>query len=228
MTTHKNSSEMDTGRRHFLAAIGGAGMLIGLSGTAYALRDDKIYIKTAGGALVVDLKKCMGCGTCMTTCSLTHHGKASVSLSRIQITQDVFKSFPQDIEMSTCLQCDDAPCVAACPVNANKANEDFGFVRDIDPAKCIGCMQCIEACPHTPKRVQWNPITRSAQKCDLCLNTPYMEEQGGIGGVQACKKVCPVGAIGFITELPEQNRPQSYVVNLRNENWAKTGKTIED
>lgn len=229
MTAKDTTTKMDSGRRHFLTALGGVGMLIGLSGNAYVLRDDKIYIKSAGGALVVDLKKCMGCGTCMTTCSLTHHGKASMSLARIQIQQDSFARFPDDIQMATCHQCEDAPCVGVCPVHANKANEEFGFVRDIDPERCIGCMQCIEACPYTPKRVQWNAETRSAQKCDLCVNTPFMEEEGGPQGVRACQRVCPVAAIDFVTELPPANAPDdAYVVNLRNESWALTGKTIED
>ncbi|MCL1050651.1 4Fe-4S dicluster domain-containing protein [Shewanella abyssi] len=227
MTT--SNHDTDTGRRHFLTAMGAAGMMIGISGNAYILKDDKMYIKTAGGALAVDLKKCMGCGTCMTTCSLVHHGKSSMSLSRIQIQQDSFAPFPDDIQMATCHQCEDAPCVKACPVNANKANDEYGFIRDIDPEKCIGCMQCIEACPYTPKRVQWNPETRCAQKCDLCVHTPFMNEDGGPEGVRACERVCPVAAIKFVTELPDAGASDAdYVVNLRNDSWALSGKTIED
>ncbi len=226
MSQH-SKDHMDQGRRRFLAAMGSAGLLVGAGGTAFAMQGDKIYIPSAGGALVVDLKKCMGCCTCMLSCSLAHNGKASLALSRIQITQDLFKPFPDDIQMSTCLQCEDAACVKACPVGANSADGDYGFVRDIDPAKCIGCMQCIEACPHTPKRVQWDPETRTATKCDLCKNTPYAEAEGGPGGQQTCISVCPVNAISFTTEVPGRD-PHTYVVNLRTDAWAAGGRTIED
>ncbi len=220
---------VDERRRGFLKAMSAAGLLVGVGGSAYVVRDDKMYIANAEGALVIDLKKCMGCMSCMHACSISHHGEASLSLARIQIQQDSFTSFPNDIQMATCHQCDDAPCVGACPVNANLPNGEFGNVRDIDPAQCIGCMQCIEACPYTPKRVQWNPTTRKAQKCDLCVNTPFMDAAGGPKGTKACQTVCPVGAIGFVTELPDQKTaPDSYVINLRNEHWAKLGRTIED
>lgn len=225
----KKTLDTNTGRRQFLKAMSAAGMMIGVSGNAFILRDDVMYLKTAEGALAVDLKKCMGCNSCMVACSLAHHGKSSMSLSRIQIIQDSFTPFPNDIQMATCHQCEDAACVKACPVSANTANDDFGFVREIDPDKCIGCMQCIEACPYTPKRVQWNPETRTAQKCDLCVRTPFMDEEGGPNGVRACERVCPVAAIAFVNELPAAGASDDeYVINLRGDGWAMSGKTVED
>src|SRR5512146_2449096 len=63
------------------------------------------------GYLVYDSKKCAGCTTCMLSCSLTHYGVQSLSLSRIQIMQDSFGKFPTDIKMAPCRQCKTPVCV---------------------------------------------------------------------------------------------------------------------
>lgn len=214
-------------RRTFLKALGAAG-IVASAGGAILLPGNLLVMPHSEGFLVVDMGKCMGCGTCMTTCSLTHHGKASLSLSRIQIEQNSFANWPDDITMSICRQCKDAPCVAACPVDANHVDSENGMVRRIDPDRCIGCMQCIAACPYLPKRLQWDPVHRKVQKCDLCVDTPYLKEKGGPGNTQACVKVCPVGAIAFIDKMPDQKSPHGYEVNLRGKGWEKTGGSRED
>lgn len=177
--------------------------------------------------LVVDSAKCMGCGTCMMACSLAHTGEVSYSLGRIQIQQNSFSSWPEDVSMSVCLQCADAPCVQACPVGANMPDAAHGDTRTIDPLACVGCGDCIDACPYTPSRVQWNPAKAKAQKCDLCQDTPFLGEKGGAWGTQACVKVCPVKAIAVVSEMPTQGSAAAYVVNLRGEGWARLGLSTE-
>lgn len=214
-------------RRKFLQIFGAAGIAASVGG-AFLLPGNLLVMPNSAGYLVVDMGKCMGCGSCMTSCSLTHHGTVSLSLSRIQIQQNSFANWPMDITMSICRQCEDAPCVKACPVDANHVDMANGKVRRVDPDRCIGCMQCIAACPWIPKRLQWDPVHRKAQKCDLCADTPYLKEKGGPGGTQACVKVCPVGAIAFIKKMPEQKSLHSYETNLRGAGWEKGGGSRED
>ncbi|MBW2328107.1 MAG: 4Fe-4S dicluster domain-containing protein [Deltaproteobacteria bacterium] len=214
-------------RRTFFKALGAVG-IAATAGGAFLLPGNLLVIPHSEGYLVVDMGKCMGCCTCMTTCSLTHHGKVSLSLSRIQIQQNSFANWPEDISMSICRQCKDAPCVAACPVEANHVDTEHGMVRRIDADRCIGCMQCIAACPYIPKRLQWDPVHRKAQKCDLCVDTPFLKDKGGPGNTQACVKVCPVGAIAFVAKMPDQEAPHGYEVNLRGKGWEKSGGTRED
>ncbi len=187
-------------------------------------------IPNSEGFLLVDLKKCQGCGTCMMACALAHTGEASYSLARIQIQQDSFVNWPDDIFMAACRQCQDAPCVEVCPVRpvrANKPNPEYGNVRMIDQNLCIGCRLCFARCPYTPSRIQWNHKIQKSQKCDLCADTPYLGERGGPGGVQTCVKVCPVDAIAFTRVMPDQEVEESYFVNLRGPAWAKLGMTTK-
>ena len=58
-----------------------------------------------------------------------------------------------------------------------------------------------------------------AEKCDLCIDTPFWDERGGVDGLQACVKVCPMGAIQFTKEIPTQIGDTGYKVNLREEGW---------
>ena len=53
--------------------------------------------------------------------------------------------------------------------------------------------------------------------CDLCLNTPFWDEQGGPDGKQICVEMCPNEAIKFTAEVPEQSGDAGYDINLREE-----------
>jgi protein NrfC len=214
-------------RRQFLLCSSALGAAVFLPGRLLAIPNT---IADSKGFLVVDLKKCQGCGTCMMACALAHSGVASYNLSRIQIQQDSFADWPDDVSMAICRQCQDAPCVAVCPVRpikANKPNPKEGNVRMIDPALCIGCKMCLVRCPYTPSRIQWNSDLQKSQKCDLCVDTPYLEKKGGPGGTQTCVKVCPVNAISYTTKMPDQGSEESYNVNLRGRAWSKLGMTTK-
>jgi protein NrfC len=175
------------------------------------------------GYLVYDSKKCIGCTTCMLSCSLVHYGEQNLSLSRIQIIQDSFGKFPDDIQIAPCRQCVTPPCVINCPVGAAYIDTENGNVRRINEEKCIGCQTCLEMCPQQPHRTVWNHIKEKATKCDLCIDTPYWNEKGGVNGKQACVEACPVKAIKFVTTTPDQKETEGYDVNLRNEHWLNLG-----
>jgi len=175
------------------------------------------------GYIVYDSKKCCGCVTCMATCSLVHEGEVNLSLARIQIAQNNFGKFPYDIQMAVCRQCEYPACVQSCPTEACHVDEANGNVRVIDQDLCIGCMACIAACPQQPHRPVWDALKQKATKCDLCLNTPYWDEDGGPGGKQACVEACPMHALKFVSTMPAQQETEGYDVNLRTANWAVMG-----
>jgi len=108
-----------------------------------------------------------------------------------------------------CMQCDDPPCVKACPVKATWMEPDGVTVVDYD--WCIGCRYCMAACPYWARHFNWtepqipaeelNPDTHYlgnrprplgvVEKCHFCLQRTRKGRQ------PACEEACPTGARVF-------------------------------
>jgi protein NrfC len=229
-------------RRYFLRIAGSVAIGVGAGGYAgvkealpeiVKLADGRSGIPVSGGYLLVDTKKCQGCMSCMLACSLVNEGVENLCLSRIQVIQNSFEKWPDDLTIEQCRQCVDPACVTACPEEALTVDARFGNVRRVvDVEKCIGCGSCIEACPYTPSRAFMAADEKyeddlKARKCDLCAGAPYHWDPkgGGPQGKQACVEVCPVRAIQFTRKVPHQEGDSGYKVNLRDRTWVKLGYT---
>ena len=108
-----------------------------------------------------------------------------------------------------CMQCDDPPCVKACPTEATWMEPDGIVVIDYD--WCIGCRYCMTACPYWARHFNWtdpevpaeelNPKTHYlgnrprprgvVEKCHFCIQRTRKGEQ------PACMEACPTGARVF-------------------------------
>ena len=223
----KDNSEKKMNRRQFLVG-GGAALAAGTIAATTGLKTaaaepQEVSYPASRGYLVYDSKKCIGCTTCMLACSLTHYGAQSLSLSRIQIVQDSFGKFPDDIQIAPCRQCVTPVCVQNCPVGAAYIDTENGNIRRINEEECIGCGKCLEMCPQQPHRTVWNHIKGKSSKCDLCIDTPHWDEKGGPDGKQACVEACPMQAIKLVHETPDQKETEGYNVNLRNDNFFNLG-----
>lgn len=108
-----------------------------------------------------------------------------------------------------CQQCDEPPCVDACPVKATWQEPDGIVVVDYD--WCIGCRYCMTACPYWARHFNWtepgidpeqiNPQTEYlsnrprpqgvVEKCTFCLHRVRNNR------LPACLEACPTGARVF-------------------------------
>ncbi|MFO7962320.1 MAG: 4Fe-4S dicluster domain-containing protein [Desulfobacterales bacterium] len=98
-----------------------------------------------------------------------------------------------------CYHCSEPICIEACPVDAIKKRKEDGIVT-VDRNLCIGCKECLNACPFgAPQFEESNPDPKM-QKCDLCLDR-WME-----GKKPICVTACPTRALdaGPMDELAEK------------------------
>jgi Fe-S-cluster-containing dehydrogenase component len=122
-----------------------------------------------------------------------------------------------------CMQCDNPPCVKACPVEATWKEPDGIVVVDYD--WCIGCRYCMTACPYWARHFNWNepqipageinpdtnylgnrPRPRGVvEKCHFCTQRTREGRQ------PACQEACPTGARIF-GNLLDPNSEIRYVL----------------
>lgn len=97
--------------------------------------------------MVIDLLRCIGCGTCMMSCKVEHFLPPGIWWNRVLMKEEgKFPSVRLTIAPVLCNHCGDAACVKVCPTGASSRRAD-GIVT-IDSSKCIGCRYCMVACPY--------------------------------------------------------------------------------
>ncbi len=133
-----------------------------------------------------ELSKCSGCRKCEIACSLFHENRIWPEASRIR----VFMLIPGVDFPHFCVQCEDYPCVGACPVNALSVSRETGAVL-VDAEACTACGNCIEACPG--KVPHMHPNGKNILICDLC------------GGDPQCVKVCQEGGWNVLKKVSKED-----------------------
>ena len=128
--------------------------------------------------ILFDPKKCTGCKICELICSFSNAKEFSISKARIRNLVDLKGAAFFSL---TCFQCQDPPCLGACPSDAIYKEDD---VTKIAPRKCTGCRLCISACPFG--NVKFDDEKEVAIKCELC------------GGNPKCVEYCPTEALRFL------------------------------
>ena len=183
-------------------------------------------------AFGVDANACIGCGHCVEACKLENHVAAEPQYNRTWIERHVIAEdgaifvdspdagihgFPPEstapgaaglpVRSSSfvprlCMQCENPPCVAVCPVGATYRTPE-GIVL-VDQDRCVGCGYCVVACPYGARYLtpagQDSPTGNAgvADKCTWCYHRISRNRQ------PACVEVCPVGARVFgDTDDPE-------------------------
>jgi len=135
---------------------------------------------------VIDQRSCIGCNACTVACKAEHGVELGVFRTWVKyIEQGAFPDTRRFFSVMRCNHCEDAPCVAVCPVTALYKRED-GIV-DFDPERCIGCKACLNACPYDALYI--DPNSHTAAKCNFCAH------RVDAGLKPSCEIVCPTQAI---------------------------------
>jgi tetrathionate reductase subunit B len=174
---------------------------------------------------VVDTAACIGCGMCVAACKEENNVPEEPEYTRTWIERHTvtadgalyvdspdggINGFPPQstaagasgktvtssyFEPHLCMQCEDSPCTAVCPVGATYRTAD-GVIL-VDPRRCIGCGYCVVACPYGARYLvpaggnAPSDTPGVADKCTWCYHRISR------GAQPACVEVCPVGARKF-------------------------------
>ena len=179
--------------------------------------------------MVIDLRKCFGCGTCAVVCGQQND------------TPEKFWRKVEELGLSdprqrfflpiSCMHCEHPSCEAVCPTGATHRRDD-GIV-EIDADRCIGCGYCILACPFRVRTIFYEHLMfeikesrderdrkGTCTKCNFCkdkIDSGLAEGlQPGVDGTAtpACVVNCSAEALFF----GDLNDPDSNVSRMIREN----------
>jgi tetrathionate reductase subunit B len=159
---------------------------------------------TPAWAMVVDVKRCIGCHACTISCK----AEQGAPLGRfkswvIERESGAYPDVRREFVRVLCNQCDEPPCVDDCPTAATYKRPDA--MVEVDPALCIGCGICVDGCPYGMRYL--DERTRKAAKCDFCIHRVER------GLAPACITTCNGGALVF----GDLSDPESKVSRLLKE-----------
>jgi len=186
----------------------------------------------------INMSKCLGHRECVTACVKENNlapdiryiqvleldeGSMNLEMADRYYDHELTPVAGKDYLPVQCMQCDNPPCVKACPVNATWKEPDGIVVIDYD--WCIGCRYCMVACPYSARYFNWsapdipaeriNPDTNYlgnrprpvgvVEKCHFCTQRTRRGQQ------PACQEACPTGARIF-GNLLDPNSEIRYVL----------------
>jgi Fe-S-cluster-containing dehydrogenase component/formate-dependent nitrite reductase membrane component NrfD len=135
---------------------------------------------------IIDNRKCIGCHACSTACKMENDVPLGVYRTWVKYVETgLYPDVRRHFQVTRCNHCANPPCVRICPVTAMYQRGD-GIV-EFDPAACIGCKACMQACPYDA--IYIDPESHTAAKCHYCAH------RTDLGLEPACVIVCPEHAI---------------------------------
>ncbi len=162
-------------------------------------------------AMVVDLRRCVGCQACTVACAMENGVPAGAHRTSVSDYELVLSGRARKAVLPRlCNHCRDAACVRACPTGATYKRPD-GIVV-VDAEVCVGCGYCVQNCPYDARFL--NRVTRVADKCTFCVH----RVEAGL--LPACVETC-VGKARVFGNLAD---PSSKVAALLGEYPAATLK----
>lgn len=171
-------------------------------------------------AMAIDLRRCVGCQTCTAACKNANATPPGVQWRRVlDLESGEFPDVRRSFVPVGCMHCANPPCETVCPTTATRKRAD-GVVT-IDYEMCIGCANCIMACPYDARsivheagfaygaamdseRKTFDPTRNGvATKCTFCRERLDAAAQNGLTpGIDpevtpACVNSCIAGAMVF-------------------------------
>ncbi len=155
-------------------------------------------------SVLVDVTKCVGCGSCEVACKLWNglkfdqdpptdvqgDGLAAEKWTSVNLVkakkgnEDAWRFVKRQ-----CLHCHEPACASACFSKAIQKTKNGAVVYD--EKLCVGCRYCMLACPFNIPKYEWDKTFPRVRKCQMCAGRLDQGES------PACVGVCPAGALTY-------------------------------
>lgn len=162
--------------------------------------------QTNAKSVLVDLTKCIGCGSCVVACKMYNKNEwvdhRSPATGEKALLADENWTVVQTHRVADekggeawryvkrqCLHCKEPACVSSCFATAFKKT-DSGPIAYY-PNLCVGCRYCMLACPFSIPKFQWENPLPMLTKCSMCA------DRLANGDAPACVTVCPTNVMEF-------------------------------
>jgi len=116
--------------------------------------------------MVIDCKKCIGCGTCQFICGEMNSAPPGAAWRRV-IDREI-RGQPDIVRIFlpiNCMHCSDPPCLDVCPTGATHQRPD-GIV-DIKEDLCVGCGACVVSCPYRARTITSQDTIKMESGADM-------------------------------------------------------------
>ena len=196
-------------------------------------------------AMVIDIRRCVGCKACMVACKAENKTPPGVTYTVVTAEPPESGLSDKPLYMTKpCFHCETPPCTRVCPVSATFKRENDGIVV-VDYDRCIGCRYCIAACPYgarffdfgenypalaagtpyaavpSPELKQFRLREKEAspignvRKCTFCLH--LQDENGEYDRKAGRWPACAKTCTGHAIHFGDLLDPEDEIVRLLNE-----------
>ena len=144
--------------------------------------------------MVIDLSRCKNVKACQTACNHMHQVHPGQNWIKVLGMQDSDHSAPY-WQPTTCMHCDEPPCVKVCPVDATFKRQDGAVLIDSD--RCIGCRFCMAACPYSTRVFNWEEpdLPKEVSNRDYSCETSMPQKKGTVGKCDFCPDMTRKGEL---------------------------------
>ena len=197
-------------------------------------------------AMLIDLRKCVGCHACTVACVSENKLPPKMHYRPVhEYEQGTYPKVSRTFLPRPCMQCDNPPCVEACPVKGRdgatwKESEGPGAgIVPINYEKCIGCGLCVDACPYHARTMDDGTFhsagTPALQKYEImpCYEYGKKWSRSGknqpVGNARKCHfclhrlvsgqlPMCITTCIGRAGYFGDENDSQSLIAQVKKAN----------
>lgn len=144
--------------------------------------------------MVIDLARCKNLKKCQSACNHAHHVEDAQNWIKVYPMKDAEETAPY-WQPTTCMHCDEPPCVKVCPVDATFKRQD-GIVL-IDSDRCVGCRFCMAACPYSTRVFNWGDpeLPENIASMDYSCETSIPQKKGTVGKCDFCADMTRMGML---------------------------------